>query len=302
LELEALRKAIETSFHSTGTERSWLAEDIALSIESSLRSLGDECVLSLGEIDSIVVNILRETGFPDTARDYRKRKKTVRGGIPVELERVVPLVAGEMPTLDGAPAPKRIAASVVDACRVLSIDEAPTSLILELARFYRSALPAAPAEYAAPAKKPERNAPWLVSRQEIVDALPEDARKLVDSDILSLHGVSQIFPAIRVALNLDKIARAAGLEPPSAEIALYPALSDIADAVAKTAETARRLAAGNAPDRAPENIPLRLRALDPAGFAEKWLCASPADSAACVMEILAETAGKTKGEILIDPK
>ena len=304
LDLETLRKAIETSFRSTGTERAWLAEDIALSIESSLRSLGEECALTLGEIDSIVVNILRETGFHEAARDYRGRKKALRDGLPLEMERVLPLLSGELAPEDGVPSIESVAARVVDACRVLSIEEAPPALILELGRFYRRALSAETAAPTNSAEPPPRPAPtpWLVERKTILERLSVMARELAASGAISIHGISHIFPEIRIAVDLDRIARSAGLTPPSAEIALYPALSDTADAVAATAETARKLAAEAAPDRQTENLSTRVRALDTSGFAEKWLCASPGETTTCVAEILAEIACGIEGEVLIDPR
>ena len=305
MDLEALRLAIETSFRSTGTDRAWLAEDIALSIESSLRSFGDGCVLTLGEIDAIVVNILRETGFPAAALDYRESRGVGTRGIPVRMDRVASLVSGSGVFVLGADA-SDIAASVVDACQVLSIDEAPIPLILELARFY-----AASPRFEASGRcgtsslcsPPRFSDPWLVEKRAILGVLGVGSSELVESGMLSLYGVSQIFPSIRIGVDFAEIARRSGFAPPVAEIALYPVLAHVGDAVAEVAISARRLVGDASSGKVSDgDVPVRLRALDAPGFAGGWLCGSWPESQGCVMELLSEVGRCVDGEIFLDPR
>ena len=303
MDVEALRKGIETSFRLAGIEdQAWLAEDIALSIEASLRSFGREFVLSPSEIDSIVEGVLSDAGFPDAASKYRGASSSSgQHGIPTDGRRLKSLIA-DVDGLAGDASLADLADRVAAALAAMEITHAPPSLILELARFFRfrgEGVSVGDNGAVAGGRK-SSSTPWIVSSQSVLDRVSDAARSAMEAGVLEFFGVSAIFPEIKIGVDFGELARGAGLEPPVAEFALYPFLEEAGRVVADVAGVARRLMADAGVGMDGERAPLRLRAVSPAEFAVKWLCGGWPESAGCVAELLAEVAECAGGEVTLD--
>lgn len=240
-------------------EKSYMAEDIALAVEYTLlNSPRPDCVFARGELETAVVRMLEETGFPDIAAIFRNSSSEILVNIDTTPEAITDLLHKFL-----ACSPERFQKVVTNVCRAvekLDIQCAPPHLILELARYYeRLAESEQP-----PAQIINRSTPSTISQSELIKMLPQEAQELINEGVIRVNGISALFPCIRIFVMMKKFAEKFALTPPLTELELSPLLYQTGMVLEKT-----RAAIESRPDT-PPNMPLYLAIPDMLEFIVKY--------------------------------
>ncbi|MFA6716620.1 MAG: hypothetical protein WCS27_14665 [Victivallaceae bacterium] len=264
---ERLQSRIIQSFLAAGVSESYLADDISLAVEFSLRkSRRKEKIFTLSEINNSVVQILKDTGFPETAAIYMRHNACSRVTVDPDFNTVRKLLRKNM-----AVSPElldELCGKVVSAAQHLNIKSAAPELFIELAKHYEIE------EFAAEDIEPvsldswEQDNHWLVSVKTIEQELPVSARALIDAGALRLIGVSRMFPAIRIFFMINAFCRFHGLSGPVTEMVLIPYLFAAGKAIDSCITTAGSLAENR------DELPIFLTIPDMSSFAAQMLDAS----------------------------
>lgn len=227
---DELQSGIIRSCLAAGTRDVWIAEDIALSIEYALTMPANrERSFMVSDVNSLVIKILEETGYPEVAEEYRHHHSALGIQVSADYEIISELVARHL-GLNGNRLAD-VADRVIDAAEKLDIETASPLLFIELAKWFKEQealrqeidllhLP----EMAAPS-------PWQLVRHDIMAVLPENAVKMVEDKILNFAGVSQLFPALKIDFRLTRLVKCLNLELPLTEMAVIPHFHEVADAI-----------------------------------------------------------------------
>ena len=227
---------------AAGRRDFWLAEDIANAIENALFFHRDQGTLvSDAEISFWATRVREEAGSPDVAECFREGNQVDDDSVPAMPEQAAKVLAGRL-GLDAGEL-ERLARRTCDALGKLGLAKASRSLVLELARQLRLPAGAADADFKLPSVPNIANSPWLLSRQELLAALPAEAASLVERKVLDFRGVSRLFPSLIVDLRLGELAELSGLRPLVTELSLYPRFKRPAAAMAEIVRLAREMAA-----------------------------------------------------------
>ncbi len=281
---ETLQKKIESSCRAAGLHETWIAEDIALSVEFSLGELGNDKVFTNSEIDAIVVKILQEAGLATVAAHYRHLQDNPEAEItftPLAIKEIVSrYLHVDTAQLD------HIVEKVTDAGQKLLLKDTSPTLILELAKHYmddRSYLSNAPESSIS---KNLHSCPWLISRDEILQKISGRTSTLVSSDVLKVAGVSRLFPSIRIEIAFANFAKASGLVAPVTDFIIFSYLANLAEAIDNIITIGKELAL-----QLPENntnLPVYLKFTDAPKFTNDWLGGNWNESKNCFEELVTE--------------
>lgn len=260
-----LQSQLVSCFISAGlAESSFLAEDIALAVESALLSSErDNLVFGRGELDLAVVRMLEETGFPEVGRMYRRiggDADIVVGAEPEIVKHFLrKFLACEAEDIDW------IAAQVCEACAKLELGNVAPHLLMELARHYERQLLTGRSHAATT----HRDSEVLAEVDEILAKLPESARLLFDQNVLKFHGATKLFPSIRFVFSMNELARVCQFAPPVTEMEIEPRLY----ACAADLEVCRQVIGGIIRGRCPEagELPVYLNIGDMYDFTVNYL-------------------------------
>ncbi len=251
------------SFLAAGLrEESWVAEDIALAVEYTLeRGSRESGIYSESELNAMVVKVLEQTGYPEVASRFSSSFDVVVVKYDTDAETLRPYLHRHLPVDDaGADV---LAQKTAKALRDLGLESVTPVLAIELARaLHDKAVHEVPEPAEISAIR--GNTPWLLTAAQIVDQIPEAAKKLVDKEIISVFGVSRMFPALRIKCSFVSMAESEGLEPPITEMMLMPMLAEVSEVIDKTVEIAEKLAGLS-------SIPLVLEFDNAEEFGAKWL-------------------------------
>ncbi len=224
-----LRDTLVRCFLGAGLEEScYLAGDIALAVEYALEHSGrDERVFSRREVDDMVIRILENTGYGEVSAVYRRgapvqSKVSFSAAFPCVEQVLRKYFAGSAEHL------RELAGLVSGALGKLGADEAAPELMVELARHFDSFAPASP--ITLPEALPGSPAVRRVDDRFVLT--PQEVRTLLGpaeglpENVCRLHGVGRLFPSIRAALFLTRMAKKAEWEPPMLEMELQPVLAE----------------------------------------------------------------------------
>lgn len=218
-----LQDSLVRCFLSAGLrENCYLAEDIALAVEYAFDHSGRPGkVFSRSELDGAVVRILGDTGLADVASLYQRGAQSV---LTVDCDTDADTVGAVLRKfMAGTEAHLGyLAAKVSKAASLLQISSAAPSLLVELARHYESAVPL---PVVAPAVgKTAWDEYNFVTAEEILPLLSSEARMLAQRGVIRVHGVSRMFPSVRLFCFLSRFAEGEGMAPPVTELTLAPLL------------------------------------------------------------------------------
>lgn len=218
--LELQTRLIGTFLASGRNESSYLAEDIALTVEYTLFRLPrPEPVFSRGEIEAAVIRLLEETGFPDVAMVFRKGgavESTAR--IAADEETLRKLLRRFFCASSDARFEKLLG-KVLEAARKLGFSDAAPHLWLELARHYDTLLEPDPGIDADATPDPV-----TLTRDELYALLSETARRWVEAGILRINGVTSIFPSVHFFFMMREFAVGNRLSGTVTELEMEPLL------------------------------------------------------------------------------
>ena len=89
---DKLQEKLEISCRAAGLTKTWIAEDIALSVEFSLGELGNDKIFTDSEIDSIVIKVLQEAGLAAVATHYKHQQENPEPEISFNSETITEIV------------------------------------------------------------------------------------------------------------------------------------------------------------------------------------------------------------------
>ncbi|MFA6567935.1 MAG: ATP cone domain-containing protein [Victivallales bacterium] len=300
-EFDELQSRLYKSCLSCGINDSTLAEDITLSVEYVLKKISSgEQVFAVSEINSFVVRMLEDAGYPEIARNFIRQNKIQKIDVKPDLSLVSGIVRKHL-AVEGDEL-ESIVRKVLSSCDMLKIDKGSSSLIIELARYYREKdFEFKTSEFNMPLIK--SGSPWCVTADQIIFSLSLDARVLASANILSVKNVSRLFPAVKIDLSLFEAARFYTLDKPLTELALLPCFRACATGITEISDVSEKLygafLAENGFSGHETSLPVFLRICDAAAFSDAYLDVKWPESGKCLSDMLALLASMVDREISI---
>ena len=281
-----LHAEILQSFIRSGTNETYLAEDVALAVEFALSSGKHEReIFTESEINTAVIAILEKVGFAAAATCFRDRHNPVRLSMTAHRQTVASII--ERHLTGGNDFADTLAAKVVAAVDTIGVKEARPALYLELARYYLESGSAGIA--IPPLAGNARNAKTLTIA-ELNAVAPPDTAKLIAADIVSVAPVSAIFKTLRLKLRLGEFAAAADLTAPITEMMIQPMLYRLGDSLDKFLAAAQKLYLERTGDD--QKLAAYIEVTDLADFAGNWLNWSWPQAEKSCRELLAPLTGE----------
>jgi len=291
---DLLQEKLESSCRAAGFNETWIAEDIALSVEFTLAELGKNKVFTNSEIDAIVIKVLQEAGLTTVATHYKHKQENPEPEILFSSDAISEIIERYL-HLEGEELSRTIE-KVSDAGKKLLLQNTSPTLILELAKHYindRSSLPS-PDELRSRSDS-LHSCPWLISREQIEQKVSGSTAKMVSDQVLKISGISRLFPSIRIEITFAKFAEILGLTAPIAEFHLFSHLANLAKSVDDIIETSKHLST-----RLSEKSdfpPVYLKFRDAPQFTEIWLSGNWEENKECFEDLVTELKDLLKNEV-----
>ncbi|OGV32259.1 MAG: hypothetical protein A2020_14680 [Lentisphaerae bacterium GWF2_45_14] len=225
-ESEELQSRIIKSCLSAGIRDLWIAEDIVLALEYALNSsAGNKKEFALSEVNSLVIKILQMTGYPSVAEKFSTENVSSELEISPEKGIVAELLKKHL-GLEGETL-ESISRIVTADLEKLKINKAPPLFFVELAKVELKRLsswevPEAIVELKNLAKSVR------ISKDAVMSALTEKTKMLITEEVLTLHGISGIFPSLKIDFRIVKFLEGANLRLPLTELSVLPRFHELA--------------------------------------------------------------------------
>ncbi|MEA4862917.1 MAG: hypothetical protein AB7F40_07535 [Victivallaceae bacterium] len=214
--LDSLHIEVMQAFIRSDTPEQYLAEDVALAVESALRASDRPAgVFTESEINAAVIRILERTGLGEVASCFRKRHTCARILVAAQPERIAPLLSSHLAAVEGADF-ELLARKVAAAAVKIGAQEADPALFIELARFFQSS-------GAAAVELPETagDGEEFIPVETLLKLAGSGLGELFEAKVLAAAPVScRVFPSLRINFHLGRFARLRGLTPPVTEMML----------------------------------------------------------------------------------
>jgi hypothetical protein len=275
-DIEKLQKKLISCCIAAGNNDLWIAEDIALSVEFSLKELGASKVFTTAEVDSFVLKVLREVGFTDIADKYSENVSDSLNLISINKENVSDAVTRYL-GLNGDELILTVD-KVCKACNSIGITEVFPSFVLEFAKyFHHKKFEIETESLHCIHKINEDDSAWAIKTNEMYQNLNNKIKPFIEQNIIKVSGISRLFPAIKINIYLVKFAEYYKFQSPLTELFIMPYIYELAAGIDKAATIALERALSVQNDTT-SNIPVYLKFADATAFANDWL-ASDSDSA-----------------------
>jgi hypothetical protein len=224
LDLEQLRDELWQTCVQTGVDDSELADDIVAVIRNFVNE-GPQANQSYSrcEIDELIVQILVDSGFPNVAAEYRRRRQMDDFVVVPDHVRPEPasirLVLQRDPFFVSKPVDRIIDALIMRIASLRLADISPR-LVAELGKaiWHEQEAARIPSSQAA--------GYWLIHRDEIPALLSGADAQLLATGAIHIRSVSSLLPRLQLQTNLGYIITDTdgSLIP---ELALFPAFDTL---------------------------------------------------------------------------
>ncbi len=227
---DELQSGIIRSCLAAGSRDVWIAEDIALSIEYALTIPANrDRTFTVSDVNSLVIKVLEETGYPEVAEEYRRHNSTVGVMVSAEYDLIGELISRHL-GLSGNRLTD-VADQVLEAAEKLEIEEASPALFVELAKMFKERLTVEEEVGIIQLPTMGKHSPWQLGKNDIYTALTPPTLKLADEKIINFSGVSQLFPALKIDFKITRFIKLLNLESPLTEMAVIPFFHTVAAAI-----------------------------------------------------------------------
>ncbi len=236
LDLDLLHDDLWASCLEAGVEDSEMPDDIISVITGFV---GRGSVLSSEEVNSLVLQMLCDSGLHDLADAFAQRRHAISTVLSTEEiitpdhEQILAILRNQ-PFFLAKPV-DQIATMVESQLDQLKFTECSRRFVIELARnswhnLQSSQFASASGTY------------WLIHRREFAGLLPPSLTALLYADVVDIRSVSSLLPAVRGHVDLSLLARqlGPGLLP---ELQFCPAVENIANLLQEAHEAITREAA-----------------------------------------------------------
>ena len=283
-ESDSLQSKIIRSFMLAGVRDIWLAEDITLAVEYALeQDSREDKIFAVSEINSTVIKILEDSGFPEAAESYRRGNPSTEITLNAEIATVAGLINRHL-GLNGKSL-DTLVSKVVQAAVKLNISVASPALYIELAKHFKSEFMPAdrlPLPQVIISKSQKAASPWVVSLKDLTDKMSSQSRSLVHYKIISLSGVSRLFPAVKVIFRISGLVEMPNMESPLTEMTMVPHFHSIAQALNESISATQAIFRAKGESLPEKGLPVIMTVPDMSSFAQNNLEASwPQASADC---------------------
>ena len=283
-DVEDIQTRIIRACIAAGENESWIAGDISLSVEFALLSTKSR-VIKENDLDNLIVRALEDSGYPHVAADFKRATSTAAvSDVPVNSKAILNAVSTNL-SLSGERL-ETIVAKVETALRSIGFESCSQRLMLELARQFRDK-----ETVSMPQIHLETHP--IKSGDDIMLLLQSDFRNLGSlnlKDLLSggslrIHGISRLFPALRIDISFSHFADAMELSKPVSELALLSSWDRLLSGVDEICEKADHFCRS---EGFPVNLPLPLclNIRDAEKFAADYMNCPRATSTECIRGIL----------------
>ncbi len=280
---DILQDRLESSCRAAGLNDTWIAEDIALSVEYSLGELGNDKVFTDTEIDSIVVKILQEAGLGAVATHYQLQPSNQEKHLSFKPSAISEIAARYL-HLEGEKL-EFVVRKVSDAGRKLFLEESSPTLILELAKHYMNDK-TFPLANSSSLPKELHSCPWLISREDMINKVSPKTAELIAAEVIGISGISRLFPSLRIEIKFADFTKLLGFTPPVSELVFISSLTTLAEGIDDLAESAGKRGL-ELPEKL-SHLPVYLKFTDAPEFTEIWLGGNWNDNRSCFEELVAE--------------
>ncbi len=263
-----LSSRIAKSCISAGMPDSWIAEDIALSVEFALQTQllnSVEKSVHASEIDSCVVSVLEDTGYAEVAEKFLATGRGPGDFGKVSQSDVLDFLSAKLKI--SPQEVKALAVKVTGAMHAIKAEKCSTRLVMELARHFREAA----ADHLPVSAPPRMNTLSPSAPEEILVQLPEECRRYVENKVLTLHGVSSLFKSIRLDIDFNPLMKDFELAAPVTELLLAPRLMACAEAADCVCRTTQECCGR-------KDLPLIITLVNANDFVKRWMLCEEADS------------------------
>lgn len=292
-EPEDIQAKLINSCIAAGMKESWIAEDIALSIEHSLQELSSSKVFTMAEIDSFVIKLLTEIGLQEIANFYGTTQEKGLKTVSTNLEKITEIV-GRYLGIKGEEL-QLTSNKVYEACKTLALKDAFPSLILEFAKHYHHEDFKIATEAISFNINDKPYDTWAIKSSQILKMLSPSTSKFESDNIITISGVSKLFPSIRLNVNLANLAKSYNLLPPITELEIYPFIFQLSKALDEIIIKTEQEYSKSFPNS--EKLPVYMKFTDVILFSTRWLGAEWPESTQCVKEIIASLLDIMKSEV-----
>ena len=269
-ESDDLQTRIIKSCLAAGIREAWIAEDISLAVEYAINSSDAENkAFAVSEINSMVIKILQETGYPDVAEKFKLENAVSELEIKPDHYLLSELI-GRHIGLTGKKL-EDVVSQLQAATEKLGIETATPFLFIELARLYSK-------KSLAPLEKihPVSTSPALPAKGKITSGLSVKTQSMIDAGILSFSCTSRLFPSIKLHFSIVKFAKHLRLEGPLTELSVIPFFNVISEGMNDILKSLEKQKAEKTP------VPVCLFVPDMSSFAVEYLCSEwPASRRDC---------------------
>ena len=271
-EPEELQTRLINSCIVAGIKDFWLAEDISNAVENALSFQAENGItFSESEINSFIMKILEDTGFPNVADSFKKNNKISNETVKVTLNTIKSLFRSRFGLNEKDV--MIVSEKVLKVCEILKIRETQPQLLIELGRHYKNKEIRTP-EIKTFVYKNKLVSPWILTNEDIESLLLPETTHFIDNKLINLNGVSGLFPSLKIDIMLEVLAKMYQLEPIITELLLFPCYRQPADAVNEIIKSVTgELKLRNIIPKNKE-LPVYLRFPDIYRFSKKFLGAS----------------------------
>jgi hypothetical protein len=209
---ERLQHDLQLSFAAVGVQENWLAEHLIIAVEDQLAEqsalLGTE--QSEEDIERLLIKILKDTGYPDVAADFAKRRGKSGSEavnlkrLPWTQQRIRQLLQHELDMSPNGTA--LLAEAVLGKLAALQMPLVSDKLILQIAEHILAEL----ASEQRQNTDEQQTGGWLMPAGYWSAFFAGDTASLLAAGVLQVHPVSSLFPVVRVSVDSKQLADSLG--------------------------------------------------------------------------------------------
>lgn len=286
-DVEEIQTRIIRACIAAGETESWIAGDISLSVEFALLSTKGRFIKE-SDLDSLIIRALEDSGYPHVAADFkRSAAPAAPSDLPVNAKSIQNAVAANL-SLPPGERLDAIVAEVETALRAIGFERCSPRLMLELARQFRdretSALPPIPLK--THPLKPGGDI-LLLQQSDFRELGSLNLKDLLSGGTLRIHGISRLFPALRIDVSFPNFADAMELSKPVSELALLSSWSRLLSGIDEICEKADHFCRS---EQLPVTLPLPLclNFRDALEFAVNYMNCPQATATECIRGVLGD--------------
>lgn len=266
---EALQTKLIKCCLLAGVKDFWIAEDLTNAVESALSYQSENGVLfSEKEIDILISKMLDESGNYGIGAAFRTTLDAASRDLNISEQQSIRNIIDKALALPSEELLK-VSDKVFNACNELKINNAPQSLLIELAKFYRSQnkeLPQISNMIVASKRDPKR----ITGKSEILKNLSNKTQELIKFEMIDFAGAGSIFPSIKIDMRFNPLAKYYNLKPVITELQFFPCFPIAVDALNEVISVIRNNIPEMYPGLKASDIPIYLKFSDIYLFAEKY--------------------------------